>query len=261
VSGEITRAYLAHNDLKGNLGKMVASLMGHRIISIFTTLSGLIVSSLYLVLRYRVEPGVLYPLAIVTIGTAASIVILIYISLREEAAEKLVDALIRLAGIAIKDRQKLANIREKAQRYLSAFHQGVKEFGKKRRYLIKPVFYSYVSWFFHLLIYFLVFYALGFREVTQYVFQTIIVFSITLAVQTIPVGLPVGPVEIVMTVLFDLFRFPEGIGGTATSLIRLVTFWFQILVGYLIVQWMGIKHILDKSDAGKEDTPENASTQ
>jgi len=260
VSGEIARAYLVHNDLKDNVGKTFASLMGHRIISIFTTLSGLTASSLYLVLHYRVNPGVLYPLAVVTIGTAISISILMYVALKEEAAGKVVNALIRLAGIVIKDERKLADTREKAKRYLSAFHQGVMEFREKRRYLVKPVVYSYISWFFHLLIYFLVFYALGFPEVTQYVFQTVIVFSVTLAVQTIPIGLPVGPTDIAMTVLFGLFGFPKDLSGTATSLIRVVTFWFQILVGYIIVQWMGIKHILGKDLSRDEGVNETEST-
>ena len=263
VSGEITRAYLVHNDLRGNVGKMVASLLVHRIISIFTTLSGLIVSSLYLILTYRVEPAVLYSLAIVTIGTGVTTVILVYLSLKEEAAGKLVSALIRLAGIVIKDSQRLAEIEEKAKRYLSAFHQGVKEFGEKRKYLVKPVVYSYVSWFSHLLIYFLVFYALGFSEATQYVFQMIVVFSIALAVQTIPVGLPVGPTDIVMSNLFVVFFGVEheAISGTATMLIRGITFWFQILVGYLIVQWLGIKHVLDKGLAQKEGVPGTGGTR
>ena len=259
VSGEITRAYLAHNELRGNVGKMAASLVVHRIISIFTTLTGLTISSLYLLLEYRVEPAVLYPLAVVTIGTAITIVILMYISLKEAAAGKIVNALIRFAGIVIKDPQKLADAEEKAKHYLSAFNRGVKEFGQKRRHLIKPVVYSYISWLFHLLIYFLVFYALGFPKVTQYVFQTVIVFSITLAVQTIPIGLPVGPVEIAMAILFGLFGFPKEMSGTATSLIRVVTFWFQILLGYLIVQWLGIKHVLDRSFMDNGGNPQKGS--
>jgi len=263
VSGEITRAYLVHNDLRDNVGKTFASLMGHRIISIFTTLSCLTVSSFYLVLSYKVDPGVLYPLAVVTIGTASTIVILLYLSLKEEAAGKLVNGLIRLAGIVVKDHQRLADMKEKAKRYLSTFRQGVKEFGEKRRHLIKPVVYSYVSWFFHLLIYFLVFYALGFSEATQYIFQMIVVFSVTLAVQTIPVGLPVGPTDIVMSNLFVLFFGVEheAISGTATMLIRAVTFWFQILVGYLIVQGLGIKHVLDKGLAEEEVGLETGGNQ
>lgn len=263
VSGEITRAYLIHNDLKDQFGKTVASLMGHRMISIFTTLSGLIVSSLYLILQYRVQPDVLYMLTFVTLGTAVTIAVLFYLSAKEEAAGKLVNGLIRLAGIVVKDSQRLADTKKKAKRTLSAFHQGVKEFGQNPKRLVKPVFYSYVSWFFHLLIYFLVFYALGFWEATHYFFQMIVVFSITLAVQTIPVGLPVGPTDIIMSNLFVLFFGVENgaISGTATMLIRAITFWFQILVGYLIVQWLGIKHVLDKGLAEKEGVPENRSTQ
>ena len=73
----------------------------------------------------------------------------------------------------------------------------------------------------------------------------IVVFSITLAVQTIPVGFPVGLVEFVMTYLYNvLLSTSPAVNGLATSLIRVVTFWFQVLIGFLIVQWLGIRHVL-----------------
>ena len=86
----------------------------------------------------------------------------------------------------------------------------------------------------------------------------IVVFSITLAVQTIPVGLPLGPTDIVMSNLFVMFFGVEHgvISGTATMLIRVITFWFQILGGYLIVQWLGIRQVLNKGLTQKEDAME-----
>jgi len=261
VTGEITRGYLVYNDLKNHFGKTVASLVCHRIISIFTTLSGLIVSSVYLLFRYRVEPYVLYLLSTVTVCTTATIMILFYLSVKEKAAEKLVNALIKLAAFLTRNRLKLVDLKEKAKSTLSVFHQGVKTFGKNPRYLVKPIVYSYVSWFFHLTIYFLVFYALGFSEIVRYFPQMIIVFSISLSVQTIPVGLPVGLVEIVMTSLYVLFGIPPAISGIATSLIRVITFWFQILVGYIIVQLIGIKHILGRNLSKKDSLLENENSK
>jgi len=252
MSGEITRAYLVYGDLKDHFGKAVASLVCHRIVSILTTLSMLILSSLYLILNYPVQPEVLYLLVTVTAGTATTIIALFYLSVRESAAQRLVNLLIRLAAAVTGRRLSSDSLREKAERALSAFHQGVKTFGRNPRDLVKPLVYSYISWFLHLSIYFLVFFALGFREVTGYATQMVIVFSISLAVQTIPIGFPVGLVEIVMTSLYVLFGISPAIGGVAASLIRVVTFWFQILVGYVIFQWIGLRLFVPKGTPEKE---------
>jgi len=251
VTGEITRIYLITKDLNADLGRTVASVVCHRIISVFTTLSLLAASSLYLVLTYKVEVQVLYLLVAVIIGAAATIAIIFYLSVAEAAAKKLVDVLVWFAGVITRNRLDLAETRNKAEQALSVFHHGVMTFGRNPLYLVKPLVYSYLSWAFHLIVYFLVFYALGFLEVAGRVPQMIIVFSISLSVQTIPIGFPVGLVEIVMTSLYRLFGFGAAISGVATSLIRLVTFWFQILVGYVLVQWVGIRYLLDRNSTGK----------
>jgi len=243
VSGELTRVYLAYRDLKDHLGGMVASVVNHRIISTLVTLSGLIISSVSLILSYKVNPYVLYLLVIVLIGTAAFIMILFYLSVKKEATERLINGLMKLAEIITRNRLKTADLGKKIQYNLSVFHQGFETFGKCPKYLMKSIVYAFASWFFHMTVYFLVFYALG-REISITV--AIIVYSISMAIQTIPVALPLGLVEIVMTSLYTLFGIPIAVSGTATALIRVVTFWFQIVVGYVIVQWMGIKNLLGR---------------
>lgn len=243
ITGEFTRVYLISKDTNNQFGKAVASVVTHRIVSNFFALSALIISSIILI-RYAENLYVSYLLVLVITGTAASIVILFYLSVREEAAERLVNGLIRVSQIFTRDRLKIRHLRDSAIENLSFFHQGFRTVGNDPKNLIKPMIYTSVSWFCHLVIYFLVFYALGYTGVLLFVPQIIIVFSISLATQTIPVGLPVGLVEIVMTSLYTLFGIPPALGGTATTLIRVVTFWFQIMLGYVVVQWMGIRTLV-----------------
>jgi len=248
VTGEAARVYLLYRDSKEHLGENVASVVGHRIISNFFALSALIVSSISLV-RYAESPYTSYLLVLVIMGTAASILILLYLAVTEEAAGKLVNALMRLVEVVTRNRLKTTDLRDKAKTHLSFFHRGVRRLGEHPKHLIKAMVYTSISWCFHLAIFFLVFYALGYSGVSRFIPQMVVVYSLSLATQTIPVGLPVGLVEIVMTSLYTLFGVPPAVGGTATTLIRVVTFWFQIMVGYAVVQWMGSKTLFNSKKA------------
>jgi len=73
---------------------------------------------------------------------------------------------------------------------------------------------------------------------------SIVVYSVSMAVQTIPIGFPVGLVEIVMTSIYTMFGVPSAVSGVATTLIRVVTFWFLIVTGYVITQWIGIRVLI-----------------
>lgn len=247
VTGELTRAFLVQRDLKNHMGETLASLICHRILSIFTTLSGLICSSLYLIFQYNLEINILYLLIGTTLGSAFTLFVLLYLLKGKVAASRLINLLIRLAGIVLRDQSRLNSWTERAKGVLNKFNESAKTFGRNPRVLIKPILYSYVSWFLHLVIYFLVFYALGFANAIRYIPQMIVVQSVTLAVQGAIIGLPFGPTDIVMESLFTLFfGFQhKAISGTATLLIRVITFWLQILMGYTITQLLGTQHLLN----------------
>ncbi len=73
-----------------------------------------------------------------------------------------------------------------------------------------------------------------------------IVYSITCTIQNIPMGVPgeVGFVEVVMTNLYGLLGVPYDISAAATVLIRFLTVWFKLLIGFVLVQRIGIKTLL-----------------
>jgi len=241
VTGEITRVYLAHRDLRNHVGELVASVTVHRILTSFVVLSGLTASSLFLIFTSNVEQYVLNLLILVLSGTAALVLFLFFLSAKEERAKKLVLMVIRIAETIFGKRLRQAGLSDKAQRAISIFHHGMRIFGKQPTKLLKPVIYTFSAWFSHMIVYHLVFYALGFSEISLSV--SIVIFSISTALQTIPIGLPVGPLEIVMTSLYTMFNIPIATSGAATTLIRTITFWFKTIVGYVLFQWIGIKNI------------------
>ena len=245
VMGEITRIYLVTRSSTEHAGRIVASTVIHRIISMTMVLAGLILGSTSLIFSYKLQEYVLNLLIIVEIGTVASTISILYLAARKEAAKGVVDPLLRLIAFLSRGRLKLDDLRSRAERTLSSFYRGIDLVSDRPLNLIKPIVFNFVAWFFHLAIYILVFYALGFNVSLDI---SIIVYSISVAVQTIPIGLPVGLVEIVMTTLYELFGIQRALSGIATALIRIVTFWFQIIVGYAITQWFGIKALTQRTE-------------
>lgn len=246
VSGEIARVYLVHRETGDPPGKIVASAAGHRIITTFISLGSLLFSSLFILKRNVGAEIVLLMFATIS-GSIFLIATLLYLSLKKDATEKLINFLIRSAELLTKRRFNFSEIKEKAQRNLSYFSDGFKSFGVNFKALMKSVSYSFIAWLFHLSIYFLVFYALGFSDISAKVYETIVVYSVSMAVQATPIALPLGLVEVVMTSLYALLGVPIAISGTATLLIRIITFWLQIIIGYVIAQFMGVKNLLDRS--------------
>jgi hypothetical protein len=110
------------------------------------------------------------------------------------------------------------------------------------------VFFSFVAWLFDLLIAVLVFFSLGSLGVNISFAAIIIVYSIIIGIQNIPIGVPgeVGLVEIVMTALYTLLGSGDpivmsAIATGATVLIRILTLWTRIIIGGIAFQWLGIK--------------------
>jgi hypothetical protein len=99
-----------------------------------------------------------------------------------------------------------------------------------------------------MLLTFLVFISLG--EYGILLSAIIIVYSISAAIQGIPVGIPgmTGFVQVMMASLYTLLLLPQGINHattvTATMLVWIITFWFKLFVGFVAVQWVGINTLM-----------------
>jgi uncharacterized protein (TIRG00374 family) len=88
----------------------------------------------------------------------------------------------------------------------------------------------------------MVFYSLNFTAMS--LIDLAVVYCVSSTVETLTSGIPVGAVEITMISLYSALGVPLVIAGAATTLTRLLTFWFQIIVGYPIFQLTGLKNIL-----------------
>jgi uncharacterized protein (TIRG00374 family) len=240
ISGDITRAYLMSKSSNENAGRVMASVIGHRILNLIITLVGLAVGSTFFILKYSPSEFIVKFLLIVTLGTAASLILFFVLCLRKEVTEKIVNWLVGMLAYISRGRWKEAQLKSKAQEMLKAFHQGISILGKHSKNLGLPIISTVIAWFFDLLTAFLVFISIGF-EIS--LIAILVVYFISYAIQTIPLGIPaeVGLTEIVMTNVYTLLGVPLTISAIATVLTRLLSVWFKFFIGYLATQWIGIK--------------------
>jgi len=243
VSGDISRIYLMSKESGENAGKVTASVIGHRILSMVITFGGFVVSSVYFVLKYEPPSLVLEFIGIIVIASIISLCFLFYLSTKRQATERIANWIIKWSTRLSGGRWRLDGLRSSAMRMLRAFHDGIETLGRRPKELVLPVVFSILAWFFDLLIAVLVFFSLGSFGVKISLSAIVIVYSIIVGIQTVPLGIPgeVGLVEIVMTSLYTLFGVPIALSAVATVLIRILTLWVRLLIGGVAVQWLGIK--------------------
>lgn len=256
ISGDTTKAYLTSKESGKNAGKVVASVVSHRILSIAITLSSLIIGSLWLVTsQYKLPAPVLNLILLVVAGTSISLVFLFLLCFKGQLTQKIIDSLLRFLAFVLRGRLRLTSLRFKTRKALRAFHESIEILSKNPRSLVLPVVFSLVSWLLSVLLSFLVFVSLG--HPIHFV-VIMIVSPIAGCIQNIPIGVPgeVGLIEFTMTELYAALCFPlwgislleaKRISAAATILIRALTVWLTFFIGFMAAQWVGIKALVSDS--------------
>jgi len=254
-SGEISKIYLMSKDTGEDVGRIAASVVSHRILVLGTTLGAIMVGSVFLLLGYERSPTVANFLVFVAACTIVAIFSIIYLSMRPQATQKIAGWLTRFLSFISRGRWQLARLRSEIRKVLSEFHQGMDILMRQPQSLVLPFFFSIIAFSLDMLISFLVFRALGVRISLNAI---LIVYTISNAIQTIPLGVPgeVGVTDIVMATLYTLLlpgllpAEAAAVSAAATLLIRSITLWLRILVGYVAVHWTGLP-ILFNAEAKK----------
>jgi uncharacterized protein (TIRG00374 family) len=242
VCGEVTRIFLIQKETKSNIGISAAPVISSRLISTIIYSVGLIVGLVFLASGGQLPLYLLGALLVISFGTVGIVGLFVWIAIKEGADQRLVNAIVRLMKIITKNQAKLEIRKEKIQTTIFSFSEAFQTYKTHPKLLIKPTIFAVLGYIFNLLIFMMVFYALNFKSIT---FPDLaIVYFITSTVETITSGFPVGAVEITMINLYYALNVPLVIAGAATTLSRLLTFWVQVLVGYPLVQFTGLKQLV-----------------
>ena len=240
VSGEISRIYFVTHD-GVDAGKAVASVVTQRILGAFLIVGTLAIGAVYLLIFQISFPSLIQSLILFVVAAAAIFLCLIsVVCFKENWTQNLIDKIIVFVERITRGRWNLNAWRDKVRKDTKAFYESLRSFGANPRKLILPIGFSILSWFFSILVYYLVFAAIGY--ILDWAIL-IVVYSLVVTLKSIPVGVPweVGVTEIAMTTLFGAFGVPLSISAAATVLIRIVTDVFRFVIGFGAVQWVGIK--------------------
>jgi uncharacterized protein (TIRG00374 family) len=246
-SGELSKIYLMSKNSGEDMGKVAASVVSHRILTMATMLFGIIVGSTFLFFGYETSQLVVNMMLFVAASTFVVLFLMCYLSLKPQVTMKIAALIVRFLSFVSRGRWELTRFKLELEEALTAFHQGMRILTERPKNLLAPLLFSAVAFLLDLSIAFFVLFSLDFPVSLNVV---LIVYTIVNAIQAIPLGIPgeVGITDVAMVSLYSLLGIPPGVSGAATVLTRVLTVWLKIFVGYAVVQWMGIT-ILHGHDA------------
>ncbi len=244
ISGDATKSYLMTKGSGEKAGKVLASVVSHRILSMIIPLGSLIFSLIFLhVLGIGVKVEALVLILVVTVGITISLCFIFLFSFKEKLTQRLIDVFLRFMDFVTRRRLNIESIRANLIKGLSAFHDSIDTLRRNPRNLVPPILSELGAWFLSILLSYLVFVSLG-QQIDFFII--IIVHSVSVSIQSIPVGIPgdVGFVDTAMAWLYGLLAVEDTVGAAATVLIQILRVWLRIVIGFVAVQFVGIRNLI-----------------
>jgi uncharacterized protein (TIRG00374 family) len=185
-SGDLSKAYMLSKASGQDPGRIVASVVGQKIIVMAVTVVDLILGLALLALNYSLASGVLVFVTVVLFLTALSLVVVLYLSTNAKATARILDWLIRAACFMRRGRWNPRDFRVKAERMSNRFHEGIQTLGATPRALARTISFSLLAWGSDVSITFLTFASLGYPVPVD---KVLIVYALTGSLQAWGVSL------------------------------------------------------------------------
>jgi len=249
-SGDLSKAYMLAKTSGHDTGRIVASVVGQKIIGMVITVVDLILGLALLALSYTLSSTVLIFIAIILFLSAFSLVVVSYLSAKPGATKRILNWLIRVIFFVRRGHWNPQDFRLKAEELLNTFHEGIGTLSANLRSLVRPVTFSLVSWGFDVSVTFLTFLSLGYSVPLD---KVLIVYALTGSLQIIGVSF-IGFTEVVMSGAYTVLGIQPALSLAVTLLTRVVTLWFKLVVSYVAFQWAGVEILTGKktSDSAEQ---------
>lgn len=246
ISGEISRIHLVTREQNGTSGKVVASLVAHRLMGMSINIASLLIGMVALLIGKQLSGIVLNLTLFLVIATTTFLVLLVLLSVKEKWTLKIIRSVMGFVERIGRGKWKLTKIKTEVITAARMFHTSMKEYGHAPKTLLTSLSFNVFSWLLSLTVTYLVFLSLGYSIHWSII---IVTWSIVVAVKAIPLGVPfeAGLPEITMSTLYIFFGVSPEVSATATILIRILTVWLRFFIGFVIQQWLEIKAVTTPS--------------
>ncbi len=256
ISGEISRVYLITREQGNSVsGKIVASLVAHRLISMGVGLTTIIVGVGLLLAESSLNSLVFNLSLFLICATLAFLALLLLFCMKKYWTLKIIDRLLEIFERLTRGKWNLTKIKGEVMKAAEMFHDSMREFGRAPKVVAFSVFLSSLSWLSYLAISYMAFMALRFPADFHLWSIILVTQAIVAAIKSIPMGVPfeVGLPEITMTTLYVVLGIPPDLSAASTILNRLLTVWLRFFVGFAIQQWIEIKTAKASLDVGSTE--------
>lgn len=237
-SGELSRTYLLAKDSQVDAGRIGASVVGQKILTM-TIAVGALSAGLGLVLfRYSLPLAASLLIGIVLFLSILTLAVVYYVSFKPLATKTLLRWAIKVA-LVFRKRWNPEGFSAEAERLLGNFHSSIEQLKANPKALIEPIFFVVAGFALEVAVVFLVFISLGQPVPIDVV---LVVFTLSGILQTIGVAI-FGFPELIMTITYKSLGVDLAVAFSVALLTRVVSLWFRLVVSYAALQWAGIKII------------------
>jgi glycosyltransferase 2 family protein len=237
-SGEVSKTYLLAKDSNIEIGKIGASVVGQKILTMTLTIVALSTGLGLVLLNYSLPLAAILLISLVLTLSILTLALVYYVSLKPTATKTLLNWAIKVA-LFLRKSWNPKNFGAKSEVLLGNFHLNIAQLKANPKALVQPISYAVTGFVFEMSVVFLTFVALGQPVPVDVV---LIVFTLTGTLQTVGVTI-FGFPELIMTLTFTALYIDTAVAVSVALLTRVVNLWFRLFISYLALQWAGIKII------------------
>jgi uncharacterized protein (TIRG00374 family) len=248
LTGDLFKAYWLCKTEGRDTGKVVASVIAHKILMIIVILANTIIGLVLWIFGYGNVDSAIFGIIIgISLILIFTLVLIFYLSSNWRATDKLLDWVIGAVGFLRRKKWNSNGFRSRMEKNLGDFHTGFITLKANPRSLLVPTFFTILAWAADIVVFILCFLALGYSLPA---FQALIAYALTATLLVEGVSF-LGFNEIIRSSLFIALGIPATIGVTSILLNRFATFWFRMIVSYGVFHWKVLGHYAFKGSANE----------
>lgn len=236
TAGEPLKAMFLGKETGTNKAQCFAGVVSVRMLNMFPFITIGMLGAWLMFSNPRIELGFWTIVGLIfSVGLAFSMFgLIIYFYVRKDKLSSFIHSCIRFLapfiGLVKKGFDHLAYVAA-VDKSINSFHGGLQNIHQDRSGLAKATLFSYIGWIFDILAIYMIFLSIG--ETNIHISILIVSYTISMISGWLPLFLPggLGIVDGTMALLFYYGGVPWEIAVLATLLYRLVSYWFNTILG------------------------------